>query len=52
MIAVTATDAEDKVFIEANRGSYIAVAAPGVDLLTAEPGGPYAFTSGLSLIHI
>lgn len=49
VIAVTATDAEDKVFIEANRGSYIAVAAPGVDVLTAEPGGRYAFTSGTSI---
>jgi hypothetical protein len=49
VIAVTATDAEDKVFSEANRGGYIAVAAPGVDVLTGEPGGRYAFTSGTSI---
>jgi subtilisin family serine protease len=49
VIAVTATDAEDRVFAEANRGSYIAVAAPGVDVLTAEPAGRYAFTSGTSI---
>lgn len=49
VIAVTATDAEDKVFGDANRGSYVAVAAPGVDVLTAEPGGRYAFTSGTSI---
>lgn len=49
VIAVTATDAEDKVFSDANRGSYVAVAAPGVDVLTAEPGGRYAFTSGTSI---
>ena len=49
VIAVTATDAEDKVFSEANRGSYVAIAAPGVDVLTAEPGGRYAFTSGTSI---
>jgi subtilisin family serine protease len=49
VIAVTATDADDKVFSDANRGSYIAVAAPGVDVLTAEPGGRYAFTSGTSI---
>lgn len=49
VIAVTATDAEDKVFGDANRGSYVAVAAPGVDVLTAEPEGRYAFTSGTSI---
>lgn len=49
VIAVTATDAEDKVFSDANRGAYVAVAAPGVDVLTAEPGGRYAFTSGTSI---
>lgn len=49
VIAVTATDAEDKVFGDANRGSYVAVAAPGVDVLTAEPGGRYVFTSGTSI---
>lgn len=49
VIAVTATDADDRVFADANRGSYIAVAAPGVDVLTAEPAGRYAFTSGTSI---
>lgn len=49
VIAVTATDADDKVFSDANRGSYIAVSAPGVDVLTAEPAGRYAFTSGTSI---
>lgn len=49
VIAVTATDADDKVFVDANRGGYIAVAAPGVDVLTAEPAGRYAFTSGTSI---
>lgn len=49
VIAVTATDAEDKVFSDANRGSYVAIAAPGVDVLTAEPGERYAFTSGTSI---
>src|SRR5262249_48793153 len=32
VIAVTATDADDKLFSGANRGRYIAVAAPGVDI--------------------
>jgi subtilisin family serine protease len=49
VIAVTATDADDRIFPEANRGGYIAVAAPGVDVLTAEPAGRYAFTSGTSI---
>ena len=33
VIAVTATDVEDKLFAGANRGKYISVAAPGVDIL-------------------
>ncbi|WNJ91648.1 S8 family serine peptidase [Bosea sp. 685] len=49
VIAVTATDAQDKPFAQANRGSYIAVAAPGVDVLAAEPEGRYAFSSGTSI---
>ncbi|SEG33276.1 S8 family serine peptidase [Bosea lathyri] len=49
VIAVTATDADDKAFPGANRGAYIAVAAPGVDVLAAEPQGRYAFSSGTSI---
>lgn len=49
VIAVTATDAEDKLFAGANRGDYVAVAAPGVDVLAAEPEGRYAFSSGTSI---
>jgi hypothetical protein len=49
VIAVTATDADDKPFTGANQGGYIAVAAPGVDVLGAEPQGRYAFSSGTSI---
>jgi len=49
VIAVTATDAEDALFPGANRGSYIAIAAPGVDVLVAAPGTTYAFTTGTSV---
>jgi hypothetical protein len=49
VIAVTATDADDKIFARANRGAYIALAAPGVDVLAAEPQGRYAFSSGTSI---
>jgi subtilisin family serine protease len=49
VIAVTATDAEDAVFTGANRGPYIAVAAPGVDVLVPAPGGTYQITTGTSV---
>ena len=39
VIAVTATDADDKLFVGANRGKYVAVAAPGVDILVPAPDG-------------
>jgi subtilisin family serine protease len=48
VIAVTATDAEDKLFRQANRGPHIAVAAPGADLLTASPAGGYQLVTGTS----
>jgi len=48
VIAVTATDVDDKLFPAANRGNYIAVAAPGVDLLLPAPGSGYQVTSGTS----
>jgi subtilisin family serine protease len=40
VIAVTATDADDKLFTGANRGKYISVAAPGVDILVPAPEVP------------
>jgi subtilisin family serine protease len=49
VIAVTATDIEDKIFAGANRGNYIAVAAPGVDILVPAPDGTYQFTTGTSV---
>jgi subtilisin family serine protease len=48
VIAVTATDAGDRLFAQANRGAYVAVAAPGVDLFVAAPDGGYAILSGTS----
>ena len=48
MIAVTATDADDKLFKGANRGRHIAVAAPGVDLLLPAPEAGYQMTTGTS----
>jgi hypothetical protein len=49
VIAVTALDAEDKVFAMANRGRHIAVAAPGVDVLVAQPSSGYGMTTGTSV---
>jgi subtilisin family serine protease len=49
VIAVTATNANDGLFEGANRGNYIAVAAPGVDILAPAPDGAYQFTTGTSV---
>lgn len=49
VIAVTATDAEDNLFAASNRGSHIAVAAPGTNILHAAPNGTYRMSSGTSL---
>jgi subtilisin family serine protease len=48
VIAVTATDASDQLPAFANRGRYIAVAAPGVDLMLLAPNGTLQFSSGTS----
>jgi subtilisin family serine protease len=48
VIAVTATDADDKLYTHANRGTHIAVAAPGVAILAAAPEGSYRLQSGTS----
>jgi subtilisin family serine protease len=48
VIAVTATDVDDKLFQGSNRGHHIAVAAPGVRLLLPIPGGNYDMTTGTS----
>jgi len=48
VIAVSATDAEDRLFPASNRGSFVAVAAPGVDIFLPAPDGKYQMTSGTS----
>ncbi|HEY2134705.1 MAG TPA: S8 family serine peptidase [Xanthobacteraceae bacterium] len=48
VIAVTATDFDDHLFAMANRGAYVALAAPGVDILVANPGDTYKMESGTS----
>jgi Subtilase family len=49
VIAVTATDASDKVYRGANRGKHIAVAAPGVDILVPGPQEAYEMSTGTSI---
>jgi hypothetical protein len=49
VIAVTATDRSDGVFKDANQCPVSCIAAPGVDVLAAEPGGAYGFLSGTSM---
>jgi subtilisin family serine protease len=48
VLAVTATDIDDKIFDKANRGTHIAVAAPGVAILAAAPNESYQMQSGTS----
>ena len=48
VIAVTAVDAADRRYPHANRGRYIAVAAPGVDVLAPVEGGKHELLSGTS----
>jgi subtilisin family serine protease len=49
VIAVTATDDQDRLYRMANRGGHIGAAAPGVDILVPAPGGGYHQLSGTSL---
>jgi subtilisin family serine protease len=49
VIAVTATDIDDKLFTGANRGRHIAIAAPGVDILVPAPENSYQLTTGTSV---
>jgi subtilisin family serine protease len=48
VIAVSATDAQDRLFSASNRGSYVAIAAPGVDIFLPAPDEKYQMTSGTS----
>jgi subtilisin family serine protease len=49
VIAVTASDANDQILPQANQGPYVAVAAPGVDILEPAPSGGYQVTTGTSV---
>jgi subtilisin family serine protease len=48
VIAVSATDIDDKIFSASNRGKHVAITAPGVDILVSAPDGAYTVASGTS----
>ena len=49
VIAVTASDSEERLFKMAVRGRHIAVAAPGVGIIALAPGGSYDLATGTSV---
>jgi subtilisin family serine protease len=49
VIAATATDVDDQLFPLANRGNYIELAAPGVDVVLPAPEARYQLASGTSV---
>jgi hypothetical protein len=54
VLAVTATDDKDRIYGGANRGDYVALAAPGVNVLAARPGktagtSAYDYFTGTSI---
>jgi subtilisin family serine protease len=48
VIAVSGTDAQEKLFAASNRGVHISVAAPGADIFLPSPDEKYQITSGTS----
>jgi Subtilase family len=49
VIGVTATDENDKLMPQANRGKQVALAAPGVEVLVPAPDASYQLTTGTSV---
>jgi subtilisin family serine protease len=48
VIAVSGTDAQERLFAASNRGNHIAIAAPGADIVLPAPDEKYQITSGTS----
>jgi len=48
VVAVTAVDADGKIFRLANRGDYLDIAAPGVEVRHADSAGGFTSSSGTS----
>ncbi len=48
VVAVTAVDADERLYPLANRGAYVDLSAPGVEILSTAPDGKYLVSSGTS----
>lgn len=48
VLAVTATDVDDRIYSNANAGDYVFIAAPGVDVVVPTPGGSVDVVQGTS----
>lgn len=48
-LAVTATASDDSIYEKANRGAYVSLAAPGVQILTSTANGGYGMKTGTSI---
>jgi len=49
VIAVSAIDSKDRLYENANRGAYVKLAAPGVNVFTTMPDNKYASSTGTSI---
>ncbi len=49
VVAVTAVDSKELLYAFATQGNFIALAAPGVEILSTSPGGKFLVSSGTSL---
>jgi len=49
VIAVTASDRRDELYPDAASGTFVTVAAPGVDIITTAPNGGYQVLTGTSI---
>ena len=49
VIAVTAVDSKDQLYSSATQGDFVALAAPGVEIISTSPGGKLLVSSGTSL---
>jgi subtilisin family serine protease len=49
IVAVTAVDAHEQLYPDATQGSFIQVAAPGVEIVSTSPGGKLMVSSGTSM---
>lgn len=49
VIAIAATDAENRLWAQSNDGAFIDVYAPGADIFSTLPGNSYGYQSGTSM---